>query len=304
MALRAGEVDFLGTGFGSISPSSIATLIRQQDLRVVTAEGDVNMFIIPNYQREPLGNTKVRRAICHAIDKKAISDSLFSGVFRPAKGIFSTSIPYYGDALKRDIVKGYDYDPRLSRELLEQAGWSDTDGDGFVDNGEENMDLVLVIPYVMPWEGMPVSNQKSLAEAVKSYLEAAGMHVTIRAEEGGQWWNSVTKTYDYDLYLYGPWGAPYDPQNTIMSYWYSNTRLHYSDSEFDRMMDQVLITMDEDKRQALYDTIFAYMEEAALITPLFQSEMIFAYQEYVKDFMIPPAVYEYFDLRKASVLKD
>lgn len=301
MALRAGEVDFVGTGFGSVSPSSIPTLIRRQDLQIVTAEGDVNMFLIPNYQREPLGNATVRRAICHAIDNKAISESLFAGVFRPAKGIFSTSIPYYGDALERGIVKGYDYDPGLARQLLDQAGWSDTDGDGFVDDGEENMVLELVIPYVMPWEGMPISNQKPLAEAVKSYLEASGIRVTIRAEEGGQWWNSVSKSYDYDLYLYGPWGAPYDPHNTIMSYWYSNTRLKYSDPEFDQMMDRVLVTMDKDKRQFFYDQVFSYIEDKALVAPLFQSEMIFAYQEYVENFTIPPAVYEYYNLQNISV---
>ena len=285
MALRAGEVDFLGPGFCEVPPGAVADLIRNPDIQVLTKEGETVVYIIPNYAREPYNDVRVRQAINYAMDKEAISSALFAGLYRETKGAFATTTPYYRESYEKGIIKGYPYDPEKAKELLAEAGWKDTDGDGIVDKGGKPFEAELVISAVT---GYIMVNDMPLAEVIQAYLKDVGIKVNIECMERGAWWDSVTKTYEYDMYIYGPWGAIYDPPATLMGYWYTGGRLRYTDPEFDELMDKVLVTTDENERQEIYDEIFKYIDEKALVAPLVQTEKIFAFQSYVKGFEIPP----------------
>jgi len=70
-----------------------------------------------------LGDVRVRRAIQHGIDKQLIIDQLLYGI--PTVGRADLNIGW----ARVDIAPS-EYNPELARELLEEAGWTDSDGDG------------------------------------------------------------------------------------------------------------------------------------------------------------------------------
>ena len=303
MALRAGEVDLLGGKYSAIYPTSVADLIRNPDIRVLAKEGDGVTFIIPNYAREPYGDVRVRQAINHAIDEEAIVP-LHAGICRPAKeNFFAPNIPYYRESYEKGIIKGYPYDPEKAKELLAEAGWEDTNGDGIVDKGGKPFEAKLVIPSV-PSPGVTLlPSLIPLAEVIQSQLKDVGIKVNIECLERGAWYDVIGKTYDYDMYIRGVWGAYYDPPTTLKALWYTGARLKYSDPEFDELVDEVLVTTDETERQEIYDEIFKHMDEKSLVPPLYRTERLYAFRTCVKGFEIPPTGYSALGMEDVEVEK-
>lgn len=66
-------------------------------------------------------DVRVRRALVHAIDRKAIVDTLFDGV-APISDAFLPPDDFRSEWV-RDAVARYDYDPRRAQDLLTSAGW-------------------------------------------------------------------------------------------------------------------------------------------------------------------------------------
>ncbi len=68
-------------------------------------------------KKSPINDPKVRLALNHAVDKKAIANNLLAGLGRPAtQGATPESFGYNPE------IKGYEYDPEKARKLLAEAG--------------------------------------------------------------------------------------------------------------------------------------------------------------------------------------
>ena len=67
-------------------------------------------------------DVRVRRALAHSVDKQAINDGLFEGEAILADNFMSPTIDYYAE-IDRAIVK-YEFDPRRSEQLMNEAGWT------------------------------------------------------------------------------------------------------------------------------------------------------------------------------------
>jgi peptide/nickel transport system substrate-binding protein len=126
----------------------------------------------------PLTKLKVRQAIWHAIDRKAIADKLVTGGSRvPAAPCFP---PQFG--CDGEIAVLYDYDPAKAKQLLGEAGYP---------NGFE----VELTSYVLPQWGA----------AIQNYLQVVG----IRAKLNQMQVAAVTqraKAGELRAYL-GSWGS-------------------------------------------------------------------------------------------------
>lgn len=106
IALNASEAD------------SARLLDAGTDVQVdIIGSGSVVMLGLSD-ETEKLSDPLVREAICHAIDTTALTEATYGCLGTPATGYLSESMKGY---MKTD----YEYDPELSRSLLEQAGVED-----------------------------------------------------------------------------------------------------------------------------------------------------------------------------------
>lgn len=104
--------------------------------------------------KSPLSNKKVREAIEYAIDKSAIAKAVGFGKYEPLTQLVPSFHPNY--------VPGFNlrpYNPQKAKELLKEAGYP---------NGFDLNLLALNLP-----------TPQDTATAIKSYLEAVGIRVTI-----------------------------------------------------------------------------------------------------------------------------
>ena len=89
-------------------------------------------YLMWNVRHPALADATTRRALTHGIDRTAIIESLFYGYATPAHSPFASDVWAHNDT-----IEPWPYDPSRARELLAEAGWQDSDGDGVVErNGE------------------------------------------------------------------------------------------------------------------------------------------------------------------------
>ena len=89
-----------------------------------------------NMESELMQDVRVRKAIEMGIDKEGFCNVILSGRGVPATGAFPDSFSFGNGA-----VTAPSYDPEGAKALLKEAGWEDTDGDGYVDKDGQNLTL-------------------------------------------------------------------------------------------------------------------------------------------------------------------
>ncbi len=134
-ALKAGDAD-LGT---FIAYSDIPGL-QAAGLNIVTEPSGYNegLFFLVNEElgHPALLDVRVRKAIAMAIDRQAITRDLLLGLTKVPES-FWDAMPFYNDP----PLEPYPYDPQAAMQLLDQAGWVDSNGDGVRD--KDGVELVL-----------------------------------------------------------------------------------------------------------------------------------------------------------------
>lgn len=127
-------------------------------------------------------------AVCYAIDRQAIIDSVLLGQGMVAYGPLQRNIYHNGD------VERYDYDPAKARKILEDAGCT-MGADGFYERGGETVGFVL---SVMSGE----QDRIDIAQAAAQQIREAGINCTVEIPAQMDWGGQMAC-------LIG-WGSPFD----------------------------------------------------------------------------------------------
>jgi len=85
-------------------------------------------YIGYNLKKPAFPGQRVRQAFTYAINREEIVQYVLYGLGTVISGPFPSHLWYYNPN-----VKPLPYDPEKSRQLLAEAGWKDTDGDGILD---------------------------------------------------------------------------------------------------------------------------------------------------------------------------
>ena len=134
--LRHGEVDCME----AVPEDQIDNIMRDNpELKIFDFLGRGYNYIGWNGAVDPFGSVRVRRALTMAIDRKKIIETAKYGY---AEECVSPFIPLIW-AYNPDI-EPLPYDPERALELLKAEGFSDTDGDGFLDRGGERFEFELL----------------------------------------------------------------------------------------------------------------------------------------------------------------
>lgn len=183
----------------------------------------------------------VRKAIAMGIDKKSFVDKLLEGNGFPANGVFPAGSAFGGDKVTTET-----YDPEGAKKVLEQAGWSDTDGDGIREKNGKKL--------VVKWLTYPSRQELPLlAESAQSTLKDIGIAVDINNTADN---NQVVKDpKKWDVYAMANVQAPTgDPE-----YWFTvfavshatKNQGKYHSAKLDALEEQLSQEFDPAKRAAL-----------------------------------------------------
>ena len=156
-------------------------------------------------------------------------------------GAFPSSFSYGNDA-----VKAPSYDPEEAKKLLEESGWTDTDGDGYADKDGKKLSIT--------WLTYPTRlEQPKLAEYAQSTLKDIGIEVDVNCTADN---NSVADDPTaWDVYAMANVQAPTgDPEYFFTSTVVSDAAKNYgkySNSDLDDIVAKLHETFDTDERGKL-----------------------------------------------------
>lgn len=185
--LKAGEIDCLES-----LPLDAVRDIRANhpEIEVYTYPSRHQVFIAWNLQQPRLSSREVRRALAMAIDRDEMIRSLWGGMAEPSESPMHPILWAHDPGI--DPVR---FDPGLSRRLLAENGWQDTDGDSVLEkNGE-------------PFEIRILTNQgnqlrSDIATMVQEYLRRVGVRVLPRQLEWSTFVEHLTQG-DFDGCVFG-----------------------------------------------------------------------------------------------------
>jgi len=196
---------------------------------------------------------RVRQAIAYALNKEEIIEGVLLGLGRPANGPYKPGHWAYNEK-----VKPYPYDPDQAKQLLAQAGWRDTDRDGFLDREGRPFEFTIIT-------NQGNKQREMTALIIQQRLEQVGIKVKVRTIEWAAFLKEFIDKKNFEACILG-WTIPMDPD--LFDVWHSSkTRpgelnfVSYKNEEVDRLIDQGRYTFDQDKRKEAYRRIQELLHE-------------------------------------------
>lgn len=136
MALQKGEIDMaVNIGAGDLA---LFQDKNKFNISEISSIRDTLLRLNQNPGR-PLADKNVRRALIKSMDRETYGNVLLKGTYIPGGPMLPPSLDYAFDEL--DKMNPDKYDVEAAKKLLADAGWKDTDGDGFVDKDGKNLEL-------------------------------------------------------------------------------------------------------------------------------------------------------------------
>lgn len=235
MAMQSGELD---AAYGL--PYASLPLFAEEPYSVSSVETSRSFFGQVNYAAEALQDDQVREAIAMSIDKEGFVTTLLQGNGTTAAGPFPANFTF-GD----ETVSAPEYNPEGAKKLLEEAGWTDTDGDGYVDKNGENLTI--------RWLTYPSRQELPLlAESVQATLKEVGVDVKINCTADHL---NFLESGDWDIYASAFVCAPTgDPEYFFTTHCLddsSKNRGGYHSDKLEELENEMAVTFDTDKRAEL-----------------------------------------------------
>lgn len=182
LALQSGEIDAAyGMAYASYP------LFENDDYTFTGIQTSRSFYCQMNYTSPVVQDAAVRKAIAMGIDKEGFVNTLLGGYGYVAAGAFPDTVAFGGPTLKAEA-----YDPEGAKALLEEAGWVDTDGDGY----REKDGVKLTIRYLSypSRQELPL-----LAESAQATLKDIGIRVDLNITADH---NSIAKDKTaWDIYV-------------------------------------------------------------------------------------------------------
>lgn len=193
-----------------------------------------------------LRDRNVRRALAHATDKQNIIDVVLLGLGAPGLTLIPDSLgSWYNDSLQ-----DYAYDVAQANQLLDDAGYRDTDGDGIRELPDGSQALNFRLYYPSDSTGGP-----RMAELLHDQWGQVGVGVEIQTLDPDALTAVCCPAFDFDVILWG-WGSDPDPSAllsvmTTAGIPSGNNETGYSNPAYDELFAQQAVEMDKEKRQEL-----------------------------------------------------
>ncbi len=171
LKLMRGEADLLQ---GDLPPELVKYLQKQNNIKVQSSIGANFSYIGFNLRDPVLSKLAVREAIAHALDRQAIIQQAMVKGTREAGAI----LPPEHWAGNQNL-SAYDYNPKLARELLQQAG--------------------IKLPLKLVYKTSTDAQRVRLATMMQAQMREAGIELEIRSLDWGTFFSDI-KQGNFQLY--------------------------------------------------------------------------------------------------------
>jgi peptide/nickel transport system substrate-binding protein len=187
---------------------------------------------------------KVRLALAHLVDRKTIIDKIMFGDGVPIQ----SHIFYKNEKLLNKDLPEIPYDPEKAKQLLEEAGWKDSDRDGILDkviNGKK-----ADFKFTFLSNTNPV--RKQILLVIVDALKKVGIQADVQELEWSVYLDK-TKKHEFEA-TYSAWTSPTTPPDPYQI-WHSSQAegegsnyISFKNRTNDSLIEAYRNEMDEEKR--------------------------------------------------------
>jgi len=270
IALESGEIDMTGQSpNASLLEENIFTLKQNKKIKLKKANNWGARLVVINHTRPPFDNINVRRAIGYAIDYSNMS-KIFSELAVICPGPLGPNTPF-----TNPDIKFSKYDPDKAKNILNNMGIIDTDGDGFREYKGETIKISILI-----------SKSKGMGLVLCEFLENIGFKADLRPKESGAIFK-ILENMNYDIAVH-----PNIPSFYLDLYgtFHSKGRwaIRLNDPETDKMLDQYIVCSDLKKFKELSFQIQKKIADKKIILFAINECKLAAYNKKLGEFIFPP----------------
>lgn len=236
-AMMAGDAD----AFANFpAPESMTQFEADPRFTVSIGSTEGETILSTNNKKPPFDDVRVRRAIAHALDRKAIVDGAMFGYGTVIGTHFAPHHPAYVD-----LTGLYPYDLDKAKALLAEAGHP---------NGFK---ATIKLP--------PPSYARRGGEIIAGQLRKIGIDLEIIPVEWAQWLDQAFRNKDYDLTIV----SHTEPQD-INIYGRDEYYFQYDNPDFKAIISKLASTSDQDGRYKLLGEAQRLISNDAVNGYLFQ----------------------------------
>jgi peptide/nickel transport system substrate-binding protein len=263
--LRSGQLDMLER----LAASDVKGAKADAGLKVVSVVGlgyqGISININNGARAEtPLGKDKrVRQALSLAIDREALNQVVFEGLFEPTIQPFPSSSPYYDKGFpppKRDVAK--------AKALLKEAG-------------------VPTFSFEMQVANSPVDQQ--VAQVIQAMVAEAGIDIKLRSSEFATMLKSQTAG-DFQSTRVG-WSGRVDPDGNLHQFVTTGGGINdtkFSNPIVDQELNASRLVYDVPARKAHFDAAAKVLREELPLVYLYLPAWIWALNNKIDGFVPNP----------------
>jgi peptide/nickel transport system substrate-binding protein len=242
-ALSRGEVHGLLLGPGAVQ-EDFDLLTETAGLRAYTANRTRLALLYLNNLQPPFDDRNLREAVSLSVDVDRIIGDVLGG-----RAVRADSPVVPGTWASNPELEPRPYDRDRAKQLLEEAGWVDGEGDIRQKEGTE-----LRISLMTDQDPVRIA----IAQEIANQLAGVGIQVTVTPQGSADLVSEFLAPHQYQAAIFG-WDPGPDPDPYPA--WHSSqvgedggNLAGYQNEDADRMMEEARQTTDLDKRQALYYT--------------------------------------------------
>jgi peptide/nickel transport system substrate-binding protein len=283
-ALKRGEIDAAedvpGTAFHQLEKDPSVTTV--QGYQGAMEEFAINGGAGLKKPHPALLDLRVRQAIAHAIDKKTIVNRVIAGLGKPGDTLSVSPSQAWSPQIPAE--QQFDFNIKKANQILDQAGYKDTNGDGIRE---------------MPGGGRPLKFRYAVrsegdagpptAELISGWLRQIGIATTQKVYDDSRLTEVIGKG-DYDMFSWG-WTPFVDP-DPMLSYFtcgqvskdpedptnYYNDA-NWCDKQYDALYKQQHVELDAAKRQDIVHQMLTRFYESATYDVLYVYPDLQAYRK-------------------------
>jgi peptide/nickel transport system substrate-binding protein len=249
----------------------MAEPLKQKGLVVIHDERGWNKKLMINHKKAPFSDKRFRQALPLAIDRQEILDKSHRGFGTPASyGLLSIDHDMYNPD-----TPTYPFNPDKARSLIEAMGYQ-KGSDGFYQKEGQPLKIELLSSNITV-AGQSVADRDG--EVIKKQLEQAGIRVDLVNLEQATT-DSRVRNWEFDLAVSGHGGVSGDARilNEMISSKYGagsvNSARYDVNPELNRLLEEQMLEMDEERRKALVHRIQAvYAEDLPAISLYYPASM-------------------------------
>ena len=259
-AYQSGELDFLI----GITEDSLNALANQPGVVVNSTLPPMVRNVQMNANSEFLKDKRVRTAISMLINRDEIV-AAFGGEECCTKTYcyITSNVMFYTPEVGDYYKENYSDNPEKAMELLKEAGWEDTDGDGMLDKDGKKMTLTF---------NTASGKNETAALTIQQQLRKAGLDVNVVTTTET---TALAQAGEYDL--------------TMCNYWWSEPAryLHgmfkdhncFDETEYNELLKQIETITDNDKRFELVAEAQKMLMDEQVVIPLYTTSYMKIYDE-------------------------